>query len=90
VAGKKHGRGKYKTDDWEYEGEFSNNDLTASKGIMKYKNGEIYEGGFINGKKHGFGIYKWKDGSFYEGWYSEDRKEGHGKFTSSDGKKFEG
>ena len=20
VAGKKHGRGKYKTDDWEYEG----------------------------------------------------------------------
>ena len=41
---------------------------------MKYKNGEIYEGGFMNGKKHGFGIYTWKDGSTYEGWYANDKK----------------
>lgn len=91
LAGKKHGLGKYKSgDEWEYEGELSNNELTAAKGLMKYKNGETYEGGFVNGKKHGFGVYKWRDGSVYEGWYSEDKKEGHGRFTNSDGKRFDG
>lgn len=55
---------------------------------MKYKNGETYEGGFMDGKKHGFGIYNWVDGSTYEGWYARDKKEGHGRFMTRDGKKF--
>jgi hypothetical protein len=84
VSGKKHGLGKYKSaEDWEYEGEFSNNEMTAAKGVMRYRNGEVYEGGFANGRKHGFGVYRWTDGSVYEGWYAEDRKEGHGKFMNS-------
>jgi hypothetical protein len=41
---------------------------------MKYKNGEVYEGSFLNGKKNGFGCYRWKDQSVYEGWYANDKK----------------
>lgn len=91
MRGEKHGLGKYKCgDEWEYEGSFSNNEMTSSKGTIRYRNGEVYQGDFKDGKKHGFGIYKWTDGSVFEGWYSEDRKEGHGKFRSANNKIFEG
>ena len=91
VRGEKHGLGKYKCgEEWEYEGCFSNNEMTSSKGSIRYRNGEAYQGDFKEGRKHGFGIYKWTDGSVFEGWYSEDRKEGHGKFRSANNKIFEG
>lgn len=29
------------------------------KGIYTWSDGRIYEGEYLNDKKHGFGIYKW-------------------------------
>ena len=31
------------------------------------KNGDKYEGGWLNDKRHGQGKYTWADGDFYEG-----------------------
>lgn len=36
-------------------------------GVMKYKNGDIYEGEFEFGLKHGNGKYDWEDGDYYDG-----------------------
>ena len=62
--------------------------MTSARGFIEYKTGETYEGGFLEGHKHGFGVYRWKDGSVYEGWYSHDKKQGHGKFTTRDSRRF--
>ena len=34
---------------------------------MTYNNGDVYEGKFSKGKKHGHGVYNWEDGDYYEG-----------------------
>ena len=77
-------------DEWEYSGPFSNNEITGSKGRMRYRNGEVYEGDFVEGKKHGYGVYRWGDGSVFEGWYIDDKKQGHGKYRTADNRMFEG
>lgn len=48
----------------------------------------MFEGNFINGKKHGYGIYRWTDNSEFEGVYEDDIKHGIGKFTNPSGKIF--
>jgi hypothetical protein len=37
------------------------------KGTMKYFNGDVYEGGWIEDKKHGKGIMKYSNNDVYEG-----------------------
>ena len=36
------------------------------KGVMKYRNGEQYEGGFYHGYFYGEGKFTWNDGGWYE------------------------
>lgn len=38
---------------------------------MKYSNGDVYEGEFNKGEKHGKGIYLYKNGDKYEGQWKE-------------------
>ena len=64
------------------------------QGKFRYESGAIYEGDYINGKKHGTGITKpfflinyWQgkllnpDGSYYQGEYKNDKKDGKGRFN---------
>lgn len=37
------------------------------KAIVRYPNGNLYEGQLDKKKKHGYGKYTWKDGTSYEG-----------------------
>ena len=50
----------------------------------------IYEGGFQNGKLHGFVKSVSSDGKSFEGHYINDKKNGHGKFVWDDYFTFEG
>ena len=34
---------------------------------MHYSDSHVYNGDFVNGKKHGFGIYKFDDNTTYKG-----------------------
>ncbi|MEM7106454.1 MAG: caspase family protein [Bacteroidota bacterium] len=55
-------------------------------GVMKWENGDRYQGGFTNGLLDGFGKYTWKDGSRFEGHFVANKKEGSGKFIFPDGR----
>lgn len=50
------------------------------KGKIKYKNGDLYEGDFFNGIKHGQGVYKFKlpNGRTYNGQFQIDTITGFG------------
>jgi hypothetical protein len=37
----------------------------SGHGVYSYKNGDIYEGGFLNGKRFGLGLLKLIDGDTY-------------------------
>ena len=46
-----------------------------------YKNGAVYTGEVLNGKRDGEGTLKYASGSTYQGGFKKDRKHGPGKFT---------
>ncbi|PFH35412.1 MORN repeat-containing protein [Besnoitia besnoiti] len=50
----------------------------------------IYEGGYKDGKRHGFGVLVRRCGSRYEGYFLDDAANGHGKFTHPSGDIYEG
>ena len=37
------------------------------RGVLRWPDGKVYEGDFIEDKRHGHGLFKWKDGREYEG-----------------------
>ena len=46
--------------------------------MEKSLNGDVYEGDFIDGKKHGKGTLKFRDGSIYTGEFQNDSINGMG------------
>ena len=48
------------------------------RGIIRWDNGDIYNGDWKNDKKEGKGIYCYNNGQRYEGDWIEDKKEGRG------------
>jgi len=52
--------------------------------------GKIYEGGFFNGKRHGFGRLTYPDGLEYEGDFKDNRQEGYGTYIFPDGRRYVG
>ena len=45
---------------------------------MIFTNGDVYEGLWHNGQKHGRGCYKWKNGVVFDGEFWLDKREGPG------------
>lgn len=86
---------KYSDTEW-YIGKFTNltnmnnneqykksnsNNLITGYGLYHYKNGDEYEGMFINGKREGLGEYRYnKNKDIYIGQWQNDRKHGQGSF----------
>ena len=69
-----------KEDEW-YEGEVDEYFIKNGHGVYNYSGGDVYDGEFDNGLRHGFGEYKYAiDGSFYRGEWSRDVKHGRGSY----------
>lgn len=64
---KYNGRGKLITEEYVYEGQFKDN-LFNGDGIIRYHNGEIFQGSFVEGEKH-IGHHSYPDGSYYDGMF---------------------
>jgi hypothetical protein len=60
------------------------------KGVMKWANGDEYEGKWIDGKRHGKGLMKWADGREYTGDWVNDRCHGQGQCTYINGYVYNG
>jgi hypothetical protein len=59
-------------------------------GKMNYPDGSIYEGSWIDGKRHGEGRCSFLDGGVYIGDFREGSFHGQGKMTWSDGGSYAG
>jgi len=70
----------------EYEGEFNAKGKREGKGIMRFSEGDVYEGQWKAGKMEGRGTYKMADGDVYEGLYKAGLKEGPGTYWYSSGR----
>ena len=47
----------------------SNKFIPHGKGVLKFNNGQIFQGSFIQGAQHGEGTYSWPDGYKIEGFW---------------------
>ena len=56
------------------------------RGIIKWDNGDIYNGEWKEDKKEGKGIYCFNNGQRYEGDWVNDKKEGRGIYYWNNGK----
>jgi hypothetical protein len=76
--------------DGEYVGQL-NGEKKHGTGKMTYKNGNSYEGDWVDDYRHGKGVFTWPDGSRYEGNFTSGRMggEGNGVYYDPSGKKSE-
>lgn len=73
-----------------YSGSYKNN-RPEGVGVMKYRNGNIYEGQWLAGKKSGKGLYFWaKDTVQYRGNWLNNQMHGIGQMRFKDGVTFLG
>ena len=56
-------------------------------GIYTWQDGRMYEGFYLDDKKHGYGIYTWSDKKKYSGWWYQGKQHGLGEFVSREGGK---
>jgi hypothetical protein len=59
-------------------------------GMILFNNGDIYQGGFLNNKKHGYGEYIYSNGDIYQGNWQNDVKEGYGVYKWNNGDIYDG
>ena len=80
--------GKIKKNRSKY-GKYDRHD-TEGVGIMKYKNGDVYEGNWKDDKRDGTGTITYKNGDKYEGEWKNDGKVGTGIMKYNNGDIYEG
>lgn len=72
------------------QGKCDENGMAQGPGKAISNNGNVYEGGFKDGKFDGHGIFTWSDGDKYVGEYKDGEYHGHGVWTSPDGRVYDG
>lgn len=79
--GNMHGKGTLQFDRQGqnyYSGDFIMN-IPFGKGRRQYASGNLYEGMWVNGKRHGYGIFSWSNGNGeYMGQWIDGVQNGHG------------
>jgi len=68
-----------------YKGHCGDTFLQHGTGVMKYSDGSIYKGSWINGQKSGHGFYYSSNGDYYNGSWINGKKHGIGCYYSKVG-----
>jgi hypothetical protein len=58
----------------------SSEPVKPSQQPVTLKSGAVYEGEWLNQKRHGFGVLKWPDGAVYSGYWKANKADGQGTF----------
>ncbi|KAG8347638.1 putative MORN repeat [Trypanosoma vivax] len=58
--------------------------------LYKYRDGNVYEGGWANGQRCGHGTLRYADGSVFVGEWLNDKPHGHGCYTDARGEAHNG
>lgn len=74
----------------EYFGTFEAEHGRQGAGLMRYYNGDVYEGEWQNNCRHGKGKLRKLDGEMYEGEWANDERQGYGKIMFPNGSLFKG
>ncbi|CCW70135.1 unnamed protein product [Phytomonas sp. Hart1] len=74
----------------EYIGEMEQFRLRHGFGMMRYYNGDVYQGNWVNNRRHGNGKFLKSDGEIYEGMWERDERHGAGTIQYIDGNCFKG
>jgi len=80
---------KYPTGD-TYTGQVDSNAQRNGKGILKWANGDIYDGRWLADMAHGKGKYTWADGREYDGPWFNNLMHGNGILKLEDGNGYGG
>ena len=70
---------------YTYSGTVNEAGEPHGKGVEEWTNGDVFEGGYRNGKRHGKGCYTDRNGFIFDGEYVNDQWHGKGTFTFGDG-----
>jgi len=65
-------------------------DCINGKGRYLYNDGQVYDGSWLNGKKHGQGHFTYKDQSSYKGSWQNGLRQGQGTYTWPNGQTYKG
>ena len=68
----RHGSGKFIHGDYEYEGEFVD-DQMSGKGVFKFASGASYDGEWKDNQYSGQGTFCWADGTSYTGEWASNK-----------------
>lgn len=59
-------------DNSEYEGEWDKGNLKHGKGVLRCSNGDVYDGEFQRGFRHGYAICTYADGTQFTGYWTKN------------------
>ena len=69
----------------EYEGEYNAAGEREGRGVMRYADGNFYDGEWKAGLFEGRGVMRFASGNVYDGEYKADKREGRGVYRYADG-----
>lgn len=62
----------------------------SGQGLVRWANGDSFEGSLVQGLRHGRGIFQWANGQRYEGDWVNDQPNGQAKVHFANGNDYEG
>ncbi len=83
------GYGYYETLHYTRQGYFDKSNLNGI-GIELWDDSTIYQGEYLDNKKHGIGLYQWPDKTYYEGEWKNNQMTGYGMIYYSNGSLYSG
>ena len=64
-----------------FDGLVDSDGIFQVEGSLSFRNGDLYSGGFSNGKLSGVGKYRYSNGDNYHGEFSQGKKDGRGFYS---------
>lgn len=70
--------------------ECTSGNCDSEKSLYRWKNGDVFNGQFNQGKRNGQGSYTWASGSNYTGEWKDGKRHGKGTYLYANGDKYVG